>query len=395
MEQHQTEKIYIILDEFGNPHLNLEKLGTFSHFVYTAIVFKESEKENITKARDIISKKYFQNSPMKSKNIGNDDKGNQKRIDILNELKKYDFIVFSLIINKSELQSKGLEYSRVFYKFFQRIFIEKFAQNYTSFHIYADNVGDPEFRKGLKHYLEQNAIKRDLFSPDRFYTMAEDKFEEPLIQLADILCGCLGKIYCISHQHPNYEILFEIIRDRLFVEFYPSSYKNFLGVAPSEKNEEKDKKIGKIAIDGILEFVDNNSCKYMECIEIAKYLLLIFKSNPNKLVSTKELINIVKKRYGKYSQDILRQHIAFMRDNGLIIVSPQGKYGYKIPNSVSDMVGFFNRYLSSIKPMLRRIEKSNDLISLKTINDVNVIQQTSNFAILDKLIEAMQKDKIK
>lgn len=390
----KTENIYIILDEFGAPHLNLDTSGSFSHFVYTAIVFKESDKNNITNARNLISRKYFQNSPIKSSNISNDDKGWSKRIGILNELKNYEFSIFSLIVDKSELKSKGFEFSRVFYKFFQRIFIEKFAQNYTSFIIYADKIGDKDFQRELKQYIEKYALKRDLFSPERFYSLAEDKFEEPLIQLADFLCGCVGKIYCISHQHQNFNSLFELIFDRLFVEFYPQSPTNYLGIEPIQ-NLDKDRKIGEIAVNGILDFLNSNSSKFDECTEIAKYLLLMYRSNPNKLVSTKELISIIKKRFGKYNQDILRQHVAYMRDNGLIIVSPQGKYGYKIPNTVSDMVQFFNRYLSSIKPMLRRIQKSNDQISLKTLNDVNIIQQTENFGILHKLIEVMEKEKIK
>lgn len=392
-DQINTQNILIILDEFGNPHLNLEKKGTFSHFVYTAIAFKESEKENIINARSIISKKYFQGSAIKSSSISNDEKGVQKRINILKDLKKYEYVIFCLVINKSEIKGTGLSHNRVFYKFFQRIFIEKFAQNFTSFHICADKVGGSDFQRELKGYINRTAINRDLFSPERYYYLAEDKLEEPLIQLADFLCGCLGKIYCISHQQPNFEDLFELISDRLFIDFFPATKKEYLGVATATTIR-KDRLVSEISVEGILNFIETDSSKYRECLEIAKYLLLIFRSAPNKLVSTKELISIVKRRYGKYTQDNLRQHIAYMRDSGLIIVSPQGKYGYKIPNCSSDLVDFYNRYLSSIRPMLRRIHKSNNLISLKTLNEVNIIQQARNFEVLSNLIDVIQKSNI-
>ena len=389
------EKIYVYIDEFGNPHLNLEKAGTFSHYVYTAIVFKESDKQSIIQARDYISKKYFKGTTIKSRNITNDEIGISTRKNILNDLKKHNFIIVSLIINKTELSGNGLKYKKVFYKFFQRIFVEKFANNFTSFEICADKVGYPEFQRELKEYINTNGVQRDLFNPDRYYKMAEDTVEEPLIQLADFLCGCIGKIYCISHQQQNAEQLFDILADRIYLDFFPLSYKTYLADTNNLDNK-SNLEISKIAIDGILDFVEkhNNNAKYLEHIEILKYLLLIFRSNPNKLVSTKELISVVKKRVKSYSQDNLRQHIAHMRDQNLLITSPQGKYGYKIPNTLIDMVEFYNRYFSSIKPMLRRIQKSNDLISLKTVNGVNILTQIPEFNVLQELIGVVQKNKV-
>lgn len=95
-----------------------------------------------------------------------------------------------------------------------------------------------------------------------------------------------------------------------------------------------------------------------------------------------------------YDQDKLRQNIACMRDKGIIIVSPQGKCGYKIPNSINDMIMFYNRYQSSIIPMLRRIQTSNELILLKIVNEINILKNAPEFTLTQALIDATIKNKI-
>lgn len=386
---YRDQNILLFLDEFGNNHIDLSKSGTFSHFIYTAIAFKQAEIEEFNLLQKHISKKFFHSSTIKSSNISNDSNGFKKRIEVLKELKKSNFIVYSLIVDKSKLTSDGLKYKKTFYKFFQRIFIEKFVHNYFSFQIFADKIGGTDFQSELFEYIHNKAINRDLFHQDRTYNLADDKVEQPLVQLADFLCGCVGKIYCISHQHPQFEQLFDILSDRLFIEFFPDNFETYNDNA--KVIDEKEKLISLIAVQGIIDFIEKPNPKYQECVEIAKYLLMIFKSNPSKLVSTKELISVCKNRFGYYNQDHLRQNIAFMRDNGLLIVSPQGKYGYKIPNTKTDIINFYHRYLSSITPMLRRIKKSNNLIASKTINEVNVLNETAEFNVLSELIRTVDK----
>lgn len=383
------EKLYVYIDEFGNPFLNEEKGNAFSHYVYTAIVFKESEKEALIQAMDFISRKYFKGAIIK---LSNDKKGLLLRKNILNDLKKLNFMVVSLVINKAELKGEGLRYKKVFYKFFHRIFVEKLASNFNAFEICADKIQDTVFQRELRDYIETNGTQIDLFNPERYFRMVGEGTESTLLELTNILADFVGAIYCISHQVGNADELFELLSDRLYVEFFPLTYKTYLADT-EEVDKRNDREISRIALEGIIDFVERyeNLPKYIEHIEILKYLLLIFRSNPNKLVSTKELISVVKNKVVSYSQDNLRQDIAYMRDRNLIITSPQGKYGYKIPNSIVDMVEFYNRYFSSIKPMLRRIQKSNDLISLRTLNKVNILKQVPEFNVLKELIAIVQK----
>lgn len=102
------KKVYVFIDEFGNSHLDLSKSGTFSHFIYTAVAISEEDLEKANQLRDFISKKYFQSRPIKSSSIPNDEKGFKKRLEVLAEFKKLNFLIFSLVVNKSKSKSDGL-----------------------------------------------------------------------------------------------------------------------------------------------------------------------------------------------------------------------------------------------------------------------------------------------
>lgn len=82
-----------------------------------------------------------------------------------------------------------------------------------------------------------------------------------------------------------------------------------------------------------------------------------------------------------------------MRYKGIIIVSIEGKYGYKIPNKKNDLVGFFNRYLKSIIPMLQKMNIANDKIKMEYF-DINIFKENENFEVIQKFINAMEYSKI-
>ena len=215
------EKVYIYFDEFGNTHLETEREGSFSHFVYCAFMITESNLNKARVLRDKISEKYFQGSDIKSNNISNNNKGINKRINILKDLRQLDFIIYVLVINKSEIIGEGLKQKDVFIKYFQKLLISKFAQQFSSFEIFADELGHPEFKRSLTEFINKHALQKDLFNPDRSYKLVNDITEEKLVQLADFLAGCAGKIYCLSHIHERANEIFDEFNDRMLVDFFP------------------------------------------------------------------------------------------------------------------------------------------------------------------------------
>lgn len=89
------DKVFVFIDEFGNTSLDIAKPGTFSHFVYSAIVIKESDVVNARLILSELSKRYNQNSPFKSSKSFGGEKGLHKRLQVLSDLKRLNFVILS------------------------------------------------------------------------------------------------------------------------------------------------------------------------------------------------------------------------------------------------------------------------------------------------------------
>lgn len=380
------KKVYIFIDEFGNAHLNLEKEGTFSHFVYTAFLITEDEIIKARKLRDKISKEYFQGSFIKSSKIKTDEKGFQKRVSIINEIKKLNYAIHSFVVDKSKIDSVGLSYKKSFYKYFHRLLIEKFPKKYSSFEIYFDKIGRQDFQQSLESYIDKY-IQRSLFEQDRKYRIADDKVEEPLIQFADFFSGCIGKVFCVSHIDKRADKLFDLVNDRLFVNFFPHEA-NFIHGTLNQKDKLTDNKIANIAKKLAVKHIENENNN--EEKEVLQYLNLISKVTPDRIVSTNEIVNVVKRIYPNFTDTKLRTVIQNLRDKGIIIVSPQGEKGYKLPTSANDIISFYNRYLGSIVPMLKRINISNKVLFENSNLEIEILKQVKEFDKLQKLINVIE-----
>lgn len=382
-----TNKAYIYFDEFGNTHLDTEaKNGTFSHFIYTAVVIDEKD---IQKAKDLrleISNKFRQGSPLKSSKINI-----EKRLKIISEFKKADFGVFSLVIDKRKIDNKNLEDKTVFYKFFQRLFLTQFVEKYDRFEIYFDKIGEENFQQSLRNYISRRVFQPTLFQPDRTYTIADDKFEEPLIQMADFFSGCVGKIYCTSHKDKDADKIFNEINELLFVDFLPYETSNYLGKY-NKDIDISDKNVGELCVNLVVDYLKSDNANIEET-ELLKHLLLIYKTDPYRLCESYELVNILKRVNIKSSIENLREMISSLRYKGLIIVSIEGKYGYKIPNKKNDLIGFYNRYLKSIIPMLNKMNIANTQIK-KEFFEIDIFKENENLDLIQKFINIMEYSKI-
>ncbi|MBF8965455.1 DUF3800 domain-containing protein [Pontibacter sp. FD36] len=386
------QHVHIFLDEFGNASLNLDKAGTFSHFVMTAVLLDETKLEQARLLRDTISQRFFQGQPIKSSRIPNDEKGFRKRLEVLRELRQLDFVVLGMVINKSKLEGAGFDHNDVFYKYFNRIFLKQFPKNFTAFSIHADQLGWPEFRRSLHHYIETKVIQRDLFTPERSYRLVEDKAEEPLVQLADFLSGCLGKIYCTSHSHEKASALFDLLHDRTFIDFFPFERTDYL-LSPTPEDRQKNHLIRRIASESVQEALSGRNSLSEEALAVLQYLYLMFRTAPDRLIEKREIIEKMKRRFPAFSEQQLRVCVQHLRDNGVLIASIQGKSGYKLPDSVEDIAGFYNRYLNSIVPMLNRINICNRKLMVNSVQEVDLLQPNSAYSLLHELIKTLDKEK--
>ncbi|MCB2407947.1 DUF3800 domain-containing protein [Hymenobacter lucidus] len=162
----QNANIYV--DEFGNTALNIDKPGTFSHFVYCSIIINSNDKQKAEDLRKKVAKDHNLGSDIKSKNIG--EKLFDRRIRILSQLvENLDFTIDVLVVDKSKLaEAQGLKHKRIFYKYFQNFFVKKYNDKYESFSIWADKVGE-DFQFELQAHIRNNSISPSLFHQDRFF----------------------------------------------------------------------------------------------------------------------------------------------------------------------------------------------------------------------------------
>ena len=383
------EKAKIFIDEFGNSHLDLSKKGTFSHFVYASVIIPESEIDNARILREEICKNFRLGNDIKSKNIG-DKKYFQKRLDILNHLiENLDFTIDVLVIDKDKLDKDegGLRFKKTFYKYFQKVLIRKYNQVYSSYNIYLDKLGSDDFRTELVNFIDNNGTQRDLFNPDRTFELSDDKTDEKLVQLADIIAGSLGRLFCLSHYNPESSKIYEILHTRMSVSYYP-----YLKISNKEikKTKTLSKEISQLNLESLKNYLESSK-KSEDALKrrLLEYLYTNSKIDSERLVPSYELINFLKNFSKTITEDKLRLLIRDLRYEGLFIISHSGKPGYKLASNYSDIEQHFSHFMKYIIPMLNKIKILNQNISQLSFNKINPLEKDNQFEKIKKLIEQL------
>jgi hypothetical protein len=380
------EPALILIDEFGNTHLDLSKGGTFSHFIYCAVIIPIKDRAKAHEVLCQLSKNYFFGKEVKSSKLG--AKMFDRRVQALYELvTNMDFTIDILVIDKAKLDNaEGLKQKQIFYKYFQNLFVTKYSNRFDSFEIVADKVGE-SFKYELQQYVRTHGIQTDLFNPNRSFHLKDDYTEEFLLQLADFICGAAGKIFCSSHADPKAKELLSALHSRTSVDFFPYNQSVFLS---SPKNSEVDEQISKVTVNLIDEFLENNPVRTQaEYIRLIEYLLLYHRIDEQRLVSTFEIVKYLEQFYPGITEDRVRLLVRNLRYEGLFIVSHSGKSGYKLAANYYDIEEYFNHFLKYVIPMLQKIKILNESVSTSTFNKINPLEKDSAFIQLKDLLSAL------
>ncbi|WP_418637531.1 DUF3800 domain-containing protein [Winogradskyella sp.] len=358
-----NEKVYIFGDEFGTSTLNQNDVKNITHFVYAAIVVKESNLVKAREVRDNISQNFFYGNPIKSNSrVLKDEK---KRIEILEYLiKNLNFIIYLLVVDKEKLSKDtgGLRFKEVFYKYFRGIFVSQINNNFSEFEIFMDNLISEKYSSELKNYIIQN-YQNNFFEQ---YHISDDK-DEPLIQLADLIAGSYGRVFNASFISNNSEeILYTLKSITPNITFFPDKVDNKTFVVNPDKHIDSE----------VYEIVRNDAIKIHDTVDddvsraVLDYLLWHQKVLPFKYAQTYEITNALKYYSGKeLSIENLRIIIKELRFKGIIIVSSSSTSGYKLAVNKSDVHTYFTHYLNYILPMLKKIEIANGVFANKTVGD--------------------------
>ncbi|NRB58322.1 MAG: DUF3800 domain-containing protein [Winogradskyella sp.] len=376
------EKVYIFGDEFGTSTLNKNDVKNITHFVYSAIVVKESNLNQARKVQKKISKDFFYGHPIKSSSRVL--KSEKKRIEILEYLiKNLNFIIYLLVVDKEKLSKDtgGLRFKEVFYKYFRGIFVSQINNKFSEFEIFMDNLISEKYSSELKNYIVQK-YQNNIFEQ---YHISDDK-DEPLIQLADLIAGSYGRVFNASFISNNSEDIFNTLKPITpNITFFPEDSVSKTFVASPEKKIDSE----------VYEIVRNDAVKiYDEVTDtvskaVLDYLLWHQKVLPFKYAQTYEITNAIKYNRGKeLSIENLRIIVKELRFKGIIIVSSSSKSGYKLAVSKSDVHTYFTHYMKYILPMLKKIEIANSVFANKTVGDFIPL---SDIEELKNLVDTLSK----
>jgi len=381
------DPLHIYFDEFGHFSPNQHKEGTYSHFVYCALIFQTDQDKTLfeDKAKEII-KKDFAGNFFKSNKLQH-----KTRMRVLEKLLDLRWRISVFVVDQKKLEGALSEFQRSFLKYFQRIFLKGLTENVNKFHIQFDKLGSEEFQRSLKDYMDQHVTKWDLFNQIRSYQMFDEKRDKNyLLAFADFFANSVGQYYCKSHYREESGAFLDRIVNRVQVTHFPykAIYDNKLIRRSSDFDSLTANISLQIANDKLQELYEKE--EKLEYQALLECLILNYKLNPNRLLSLSELTDHLLHYYPGINEDRTRTIISDLRTMGVLIISSKGRAGYKLPNTIADFDMFFKRYLDSVVPMLKRIDQSHNIVYNKSNNVIDLLNTVSNQDILKALLSVVK-----
>ncbi len=351
---------YAFCDEFGAYGFGFDKPNVTTHFIVTAIIVNECDLPELKASVEAIRKEFFQKGEMKSSHL----KNNHSRIrKLLDKLLPLPFNIYYLVVDKRKIYAQnGLHYKGSFYKFLNQMIYHSLKNSFQELTIVADETGSNEFMSSFARYVKAKNPGLQLF--DEFNFQFDDSKHGVLVQLADIMSGCIAYSYDETKKSradgANYKSY--LSRKILRIEEFPRDPKTFRVGDQMKFDSPDDETIANICLRAALAFkqefekkdADENSRMQ---ISVLDYLLFRFMNNSERrYISTRELkSDLEKKGFEKMSTQSFRNKIiAKLRDNGVIIASCNK--GYKLPSKKSEVEDFINKGEGIIEPMLNRLK---------------------------------------
>lgn len=354
------------IDEYGDASFQFDKPDTSSHFIVVCVLLEEKNRVEANLRLEQIRKQYFQTGEIKSKLVGNDD---VRRIRILNEITRLDFRLIPLIVDKRKLEGEGFNYKPSFYKFLNSLLYDELYKIFSDLDIYMDEIGHEKFMSGFIRYI-RGRNEPDLFTEQRDIFFQNSK-SNLFIQLADFIAGTLARVYDEKKYSPSADKFIHILRKHIGdIIFFPKTYDRYQYHYDSAEMT-IDNRIADLALKSAYDFIelnqDNNDPAVALQVRTARLLRLYRQTiHFSKYIPTREILehlNYDSKE--KISVHFFRTNvIAKLRDNRVLIAS--SSMGYKLPTSKADLYDFLNHGTTVIIPMLSRIERCVQAISIRT-----------------------------
>jgi hypothetical protein len=369
--------VYAFLDESGDTSLDFKNEGVSTHFAVTAILVEKNALEVLDEKLEDIRKKHFQTGEMKSSKVGSND---IRRIQILHDLKELNFRVFAVVVDKKQIWSQGLAIKSSFFKYMYSLVHRRLFGLFPELIMFSDEHGRKEFMDGFREYVHERHVP-NLFGSYKFYFAKSHN--NRIIQLADLIGGTIALGFDEKRKSPKYRDFMKLLKGKVLdIEEWPRAYSTYLIDIDSLGQSRLDSIIAETAINLAVRFLveserrKNLDPETQEQVALISFLLYnISHIDAYKYVSTREILDNLKVRFGKnFDRRTLRQEIvARLRDKGLIIAS--SRTGYKIPVCERDIYSFVNHGSSIIMPMLQRLKACRKQLYISTRGEFDILEK--------------------
>jgi len=258
--------------------------------------------------------------------------------------------------------------------------------------IVADETGSNEFMQSFSEYIRDHNPALSLF--DEFNFRFNKSEHGVLVQLADIMSGCLAFCYDENKKSKaegsNYKTY--LGKKIIGIQEFPRDPVTFRVEDQINFDSRDDATVANLCLRKALAFkqefknkdADENSKMQ---IAVLDYLLFRFMNNSvRRYISTQELQNdLERKGFERLSTQSFRNRIiAKLRDHGVIIAS--SNKGYKLPSKKSEVEDFIKKTQGIIEPMLHRLKLCYNAIRLGSNGTIFMLDDPE-YSTLKKLIE--------
>jgi hypothetical protein len=342
---------YVYADESGNPHLAEEAQGSNDHYVICAIVVEEEHlNTRINSSRGIVYS-HAGAGELKSSNIGS---AFNRRKQILIDVFKEEINACCLVVDKRRIwNDSGLRFKPSCYKFLHRMFYRRLKSSSLEISVYADEYGRSEYMESFERYISSETSLLEKFC-------FVGSHETPLIQIADVIAGSIGRIY---DGIDDKSLIPEQGHHRLVIEEWP----------PQEATQDQLEILHDVDL-AIRSIALRNARVYVEKMMLSdepennlradaiRYLLWRFEMNPDEYIQRQEIVDYLYETSGATlnPSQLTSRVFADARDSDVIIASSDG--GVKIPYSAVDLRRWMARIESQVAPYLRRAGKARNTI---------------------------------
>lgn len=373
-----SNKQYAYIDEFGSFGFDFDKENVSTHFIVSAVIVKEEDKDMLEKQVEDIRKKYFQTGEIKSSHIGNNHK---RRKVIINAIQNLPFKLYVFVADKRKIyENSGLRYKKSFYKFLNNYVYQELRINFKRLTLSVDALGENEFIAEFAKYVRNKSVPLTLFDESEFNIV--DSKKNVLVQLADFICGCIAYSYDVNKvkKADGLDYRQMLSSKMLRIKEFPETYDAYQ-VEKETLDSKYNPQIAEVCFRHAQSFLnshqDSDDEEVKQQVAVLNYLLFRFMNkSERKYIPTKELKNqLLYLGFEKISTQRFRTRIiARLRDSDVIISSSPN--GYKIPSTEEELCDFINHGQSIIVPMLSRLKRCRDLIKTGTSGSIDLFEKS-------------------